>query len=246
MGRIFAAVLGATLASAATAQQAPLRADAAVVAEPTVRIQHPGGAVRVTGWDRDSIAAVLIGSAPDMAVRTVGDRESRRLIASGDGVALEVRVPSGTRLWVKGEAGDIEVSGVSGPLELATAHGRIRVDGAPRQVSAETMDGNIEIAATSPLTRVRTANGTIVLRSVTGDVSATSVTGPINAGGNPVTRGRFETVSGDISFKGRPARDGVLEFVSHSGAIELRLPPDVSAEFDVSGVRTGYVNELAP
>lgn len=209
---------------------------------PSVRVENPGGATRVLGWDRDSVAV-----APAAGVTRTGDRAAVEVrVDPATSQALEVRVPAGSRVWVRSERGEIEVDGVTGPVTAVSGSGRIRVGGAPREVTVETLDGNIEIAAAAPLTRVRSASGTVVVRGVTGELVASTVSGPIYAGGNPLARARLETVSGAIAFKGRPTRDGTLEFQSHGGSVELRLPPDLSAVFDVAGLSGGFVNELVP
>lgn len=231
--------LGTVAAATAAAQAKPAVPGGA---GPSVRVDNPAGATRILGWDRDSVAI-----APAEGVTRSGTRAAVEVRVDAAGPqALEVRVPAGSRVWVRSERGEIEVDGVTGPVTAASGSGRIRVGGAPREVTVETLDGNIEIAATAPLTRVRSASGTVVVRGVTGELVASTVSGPIYAGGNPLARARLETVSGAIAFKGRPTRDGTLEFQSHGGAVELRLPPDLSAEFDVAGIAGGFVNELVP
>ncbi len=139
---------------------------------------------------------------------------------------------------------DVFVRGVAGELDLSTVSGRIRVEGSARQISAESIDGNIEIEGHAPFTRVKTAGGTILLRFPRGDVAASSVTGGILVGGADLERGRFESVSGPVSFKGAIRRGGTLELASHSGAVELRLPPETAADFEISAFAGALRNEL--
>jgi hypothetical protein len=57
-------------------------------------------------------------------------------------------------------------------------------------------------------------------------------------------RARFESVTGAITFAGDIARGGDMRFDSHSGAIELRLPPRFSSEFDVITITGGIENNF--
>lgn len=61
-------------------------------------------------------------------------------------------------------------------------------------------------------------------RGIRGDITITTISGPILIGGARILRGRLETVSGEISWKGAIEAGGVLEAQTHSGDIELRLP----------------------
>ena len=47
-------------------------------------------------------------------------------------------------------------------------------------------------------------------------------------------RGRFKTVSGDLRFGGGLDPNGVFEFASHGGNIELSLSETISADFLLS------------
>jgi DUF4097 and DUF4098 domain-containing protein YvlB len=40
-------------------------------------------------------------------------------------------------------------------------------------------------------------------------------------------------VSGEVTFKGHPTRNGSLSFQTHSGSIELYLPESLSADFEI-------------
>ena len=48
-----------------------------------------------------------------------------------------------------------------------------------------------------------------------------------------ITRGHLETVSGTIAYDGTVSPRGTLDVATHSGDVTLRLPPDISAEFDL-------------
>ena len=115
-----------------------------------------------------------------------------------------------------------------------TTAGRLHLEGAPRTVTAETLDGNVEVAGPVTSLRVRTAGGTVVLRGTRGGLTVTTVSGAILVGGARTSRARLETVSGEIAWKGAIERGGSLDTQTHSGNIELRLPPALGADLELS------------
>src|SRR5690606_39500437 len=94
-------------------------------------------------------------------VKVVVDGGAKPVVA---GTALEVHVPRAARLWVKGATASIAVEGLRGEVEAGTVSGSISVGGAPTLLTAESMEGDIDIAAPAQVTRVRTAGGAITMR----------------------------------------------------------------------------------
>jgi DUF4097 and DUF4098 domain-containing protein YvlB len=87
----------------------------------------------------------------------------------------------------------------------------------------------------------------IVLRGAIGTFEVTSVTGQILAGlTGPVIRGRLESLSGDVSFKGPLVEDGRLEAQSHSGDIDLRLSPALGATYELDAYDGRIQDDLRP
>lgn len=200
------------------------------------------GTLRVTGWSKDSVSASGYVDASLGRFFIGGTAEGMKLgIEAPDSATvgtavLDVNVPQGARVWVKTATGDVEISGVTGTVDVFTVSGHTRVEGTPAVVTAESLDGNIELAVESPDARARTASGTIVLRGVIREITASSVSGPLFIGmEGKIGRARFESVSGEIAFKGDLEPDGALEAESHSGNIELRLPERMGATYSLSG-----------
>jgi DUF4097 and DUF4098 domain-containing protein YvlB len=74
----------------------------------------------------------------------------------------------------------------------------------------------------------------VVVRGVRGELYVTTTSGDIAVGAARVRRARLESVSGAVSFKGVVERAGTLEAQSHAGDVELRVPPDVAATFELA------------
>src|SRR5256712_5875725 len=214
----------------------------------SVRIMNPFGRVRVLGWDADSLAvsarlerrAGRFFAAGDVHVRKLGVDTA----AGGAGADLEVHVPRGATVWVKAATANIDVEGVDVTLDLSSEGGRIGVLGTPQDVTAETMNGSVELAGGTARARVKTVSGDILLRGASQDLGATTLSGRIvvraagwQRGGTGVQRGKFESVTGDIRFEGELGRGGVVEVESQSGTIEVRVPATTVARFELLTIR---------
>src|SRR5436309_14517185 len=114
---------------------------------------NPFGRVRVLGWDAEGLAvsarlepgAGHFYATGDAHVRKVGVEVPADRRDAGR-AELEVRVPRRASVWVNSATADIEVEGVDGTLDLNSMAGSIHVVGTPQDVTAETMDGSVEIA----------------------------------------------------------------------------------------------------
>ncbi|MFN8648018.1 MAG: hypothetical protein U0104_14700 [Gemmatimonadales bacterium] len=223
-------------ATGAAAQDA-IRTGRPAGAGAAIRLWLPHGSVRITTWTRDSVdvrgrvdptaGRFRIGGSAAALKLMVEPPEGR----AADGIAdLDVVIPAGARLWVTTAAAEVEVTAAGGSVEVSSVSGRVRVAGSAASVAVETLDGNIELACQSPLARVRTASGVLVVRGVLQELDARSVSGPLFIGMEGAVRQvHLETVSSEIAFKGDLMPDGRLQAETHGGDIELRLPPTLAA-----------------
>jgi hypothetical protein len=206
-----------------------------------VRINNLEGTVRIIGWDHDSLA--VRGTVPAGVEFYFGGRD--RLAKMGverdpkgklSGPAfLEVSVPRGARVWVRTNEGGIEATGLAGELELISVGGTIKANCACRLVSAETIDGGVEVTGGAQVIRARTGSGQITLMKLgtVSELTAITVSGPILVTGVTASTGRLETVSGNVTFNAGVDHRGRFEVQTHGGDVELRLPADIEAEFDL-------------
>jgi hypothetical protein len=238
--------------SGPAAAQGRIERGLALSPEAAVRVFTLAGTVRVTSWDRDSISVTASVPKGGGAFYFGGSAASVKMsvepppgIATVPGSVIEVKVPSRTRVWVKTESAEILVSGLTGSVDLSTVSGRIWVEGSLRQLAAESMDGSVQVDGQNGLVRLRSASGTLVLRGTAEDATLTTVSGTVAVGAHLLGRGRFESVSGGISFKSGLAPGGSFTFESHSGDIELRLSPTVDAALDLTAVEGRIVNEYS-
>lgn len=239
------------LAQSPCAAQQQVHRGVAAAADARIRIQNPVGSVRVTGWGRDSVAVATTALGKGRRLVLQGSPGALELAVEGDTTGytndLEVQMPHGAVLTVKTVGGEIDIEGLTDSITALTVSGRLRIGGSAVAVTAESLDGNIEVAADAAMTTVHSGGGIIVLRGAIGQFEVTSVTGEILAGlTGPVTSGRLESLSGDVSFKGPLAPGGRLEAQSHSANIDLRLSPTLGATYQLDAYGGRIEDDLRP
>ncbi len=216
-----------------------------------VRIWMPAGRLRVEGWARDSIEVranlppgggkLVAGggrTAVKMAIEEVKDSSALTQ------AVIELRVPRGAQVTIQGGNVDVDVSAMVGTLDGSLRAGRLRAEGAFRTIRADVLDGNIELVGPSADIDARTGTGRVLIRGVNGDLRASSVSGMLLVGGASLRRARLESVTGEISVKGSVQHGGRLEVFSHAGDVELRLPPTLGTELEVTAPSGRFNSEF--
>ena len=243
MSRILPTALLALFIATPLAAQSKVDIRRAATATVNVRLSGTFSALKIVGWDLDSIAltgAVSAGNRLEGGpLNAVGPVTGMKFfIETAEGATganrLELRVPRRARVWIKTGSADIECESVSGGLDLNIVGGSVKVNGKPRELIVESMDGSVHVFGDVEYGRLKTATGDITMSGYGSDLSFSTVSGRITMTNRitPLERARFESVTGPISFVGEIARGGDLRFDTHSGAIDLRLPPNANIEID--------------
>jgi hypothetical protein len=254
-GTLFA-VLGLGLVGAPLGAQQKVVQRFAVTPTASIRVFGDVASLRIVGWDRDSV--VVSGTLPAgarMDASRGGDSsrpspgmkiyvEAPR--GSATDARLELRVPARARVWAKSGSADVEVTGLTGGVDLNIIGGSVRVACSPAELQVESMDGSVTIEGSPVWLRAKTATGDIVMRGGSDDAALSTVSGAIRVGDGRFERAKFTSVTGPIVFAGDLARGATLDFDTHGGPIELRLAPGLDAEFDVATVTGVIENSLTP
>jgi hypothetical protein len=240
--------------SKSTSGRQTIERRAPIASDGSIRIAGAISSLKNIGWDRDSLA--ITGSAPagtrfDGGVGSSSSGPSRgakfyletsnELFGGGD---LELRVPRGARVWAKSGSATIEVTGVTGGLDLNVVGGSVVVSSRPRELNIEAMDGDVRVNAGADWLRVKTATGAIEVRGGSDDAGLSTVSGPIRVLDGRFERGKFETVTGDITYRGDVGFRGSVDLTTHSGRIELQLPPRPDLELDAATVTGSIENAV--
>lgn len=248
------AALWMLAASAPLEAQQKISQRFAVTPTASIRLFGDVGSLRIVGWDRDSV--VVTGTLPAGArldAARGGDPERPSpgmkiyvevLRSPAPDAKLEVRVPSRARVWSKSGSADVEVTGLTGGLDLNIVGGSARIACSPAELQVESMDGSVTIEGSPTWLRAKTATGDIVVRGGSADAGLSTVSGAIRVGDGRFERAKFTSVTGPIIFAGDLARGATLDFDTHGGPIELRLAGRPDAEFDVATVTGSIENTL--
>jgi DUF4097 and DUF4098 domain-containing protein YvlB len=213
--------------------------------------------VRVTGWDKNEVKVT----------GTLGD-DTEGLSTSGEGShieieveipdrqhgrgrrdyesTLEIWVPTDSRLDVETVSARIEVSDMTGKLDLESVSGSVGVDGSPSAADVETVSGGITISGSQTRVSAESVSGNIELSGVAERVEVATVSGRIKVEAGQIDRGDFETVSGNITLEGSLGSGASLDLECHSGNVDLLIPADTSASFEVSSFSGEIRNDFGP
>lgn len=223
----------------------------AVTSTPSLRVMGGFASMRIVGWDKDSV--VITGTIPEDArfEGNFGGPQStpvsgmKMYLELPEGASptakIEMRIPARARLWVKAGSAAVDVSGVTGGLDLNVIGGTVHVNGSPRELNVEAMDADVRVDGSPSWFRAKTATGNIVLVGGSDDLALTSVSGTIDIADGQVERARLETVTGPVRFADDLVHGGSLDASTHSGAIILRWSQKNGAEMDI-GTLTGTIS----
>ena len=235
----------------------------------TVRLDRGGsvdlslisGKIRVVGWDQPNVkisASIESGflrfSANSSRVTLgVDDESGRGYKHRGHNIGearYDVSVPRGSRLILEAVSGDITARGSQGEIEASSVSGDVDVVDGARTVSAESVSGSVHAAQINGNLRAEAVSGDLRVESVSGNLEASTVSGEIRLIGVQSKDVRTESVSGTITYTGSIEATGRYGFESHSGDINLNIPPNAGAQFSVEtfsgGVSADFPITLPP
>src|ERR1700722_8223202 len=214
--------LFAAAALAAVTLPGPLRADAPFRethdADPQGMVEIIGitDSVDVTGWDQPRVELTAEEDLGNRLHFTAhGQRTVIDLVPGGGKHQISVRVPSGSTLTVTLVNGNI--SGEVGA-----------------NLRANSVTGTIHLAAPGAKSiEAKTINGDVDLKGTPTEVEVVTVSGNAKVQLGVVSRGRFKTISGNVTAALSLARDAELEGESVSGNLRFDFPAAPGAQFDV-------------
>lgn len=236
-------------ASASMHAQAKVIRGLPINADGAIRIYNNVGSVKITAWNRDSVAVRgVLGKGNTLHMG--GGRTGMKMFVEGidernpQPAHLDISVPARSKVWIKTATANVDVSGVTGSLDIYVVGGTIRVAGNASDLNAEAIDGAIIINGSPAWLRAKSASGTVTLKGSCQDVTLSTVSGAIAVNGNGFERAKFETVTGNIGFAGNFRRGGAIDFETHGGTIDIGIPASAPADFDIMSVAGTINNRL--
>jgi len=238
-----------------------VRADRAIqehrAADPQgeIEIVNVSGTVEVDAWDRSEVE--VGGTAGDnverVDVSSTGNRtlihvvsRSAHMWGSGGEAHLVVHVPAKSAVTASLVSADFKVTGILGDVKVQSVSGNVKGD-AGGNVRATTVSGDVRLTAhAAKMIEVKTISGDIQLMGGGGEADVTTVSGSAIIELADVTRGRFKSVSGDMTAELALAPDGQIESESVSGDVSLKFAAAPAAEFDVQSFSGDIRNCFGP
>ncbi len=182
-----------------------------------VEITLVSGSVKITGTP--SAEVHLRGRLGEGTERLVFERSgSNRIIVRVElpkhsvklhdaDAELILAVPENSGLHVRSVSAPIEITRVFGAMEL------------------HSVSGDLQLHSAAPEIQARTVSGAISVEIEGGSLDAKSVSGPIQLRSGRLDRLELNSLSGALTVRSAFAPSGRFELSTHSGAIELTLPP---------------------
>lgn len=205
-----------------------------------IAMEIPLGSVRIVGWDRDEVH--ITGTLGDGVNGLEIDRDEEEIYIElsymghderSSEANLEVKVPRGSELEIEGIRTDVNVFGVSGSVYVETVRGDIDLDVQSPEVQVESIAGEIKIRGGAKMVYAESASGTIDVSGVLHGAELEAVSGNVRLTDSRITEAELSTAAGNIYFQGTFAPDGRFQAESLNGKVELVLPSDVKADFEV-------------
>jgi DUF4097 and DUF4098 domain-containing protein YvlB len=144
-------------------------------------------------------------------------------------VDYEVTVPAGISVNVTTASAPITADSLTGDIGLSSETGQINITNiAKSHLRVRSMTASVGLAnVTTSSVDIQSAGGPVQLRSVTGQ------------------RVSVGTTSGDISYRGDCSGGGDYLLTTHSGTIDMTLPPTASVDLTARST-TGTVDNAFP
>ncbi len=237
-------VLAVAVGSAAVEAGESVERTLSVPPDVQISIENLSGSVWIEGWERAEIRIeAVLGEDTEGLEVEAGSRQVRIEVEIPDTSRrrgrwdlesdLKIWAPSGASLDIETVSASIEVAGIDGELDIESVSGSIEATGGARRADLATVSGNIDFTGRGAGVDAESVSGTVRLRGVAGYVEASTVSGSIDVEAGGVERADFESVSGSIEFRGLLAEGARLEASTHSGNVELMLPADTAASFEI-------------
>jgi hypothetical protein len=199
----------------------------------TISVANVSGDIHITGYDGSAVTVAGFKEGRDRDQVEVEDTSSGSRVElrakyprncnCDASVRFEVRVPRSVNFnfdRISTASGNISAEGVNGRIELHTASGDVTLQGVGGEVRAASASGSV---------RVRDAAGTVSASTASGNVDVELAR--LEGAGDM----RFSSASGDVSVRLPSSLDARVDMSTASGSIETDFPIEVRKDQYSSG-----------
>jgi DUF4097 and DUF4098 domain-containing protein YvlB len=231
----------------------------------TLDLANLAGDIVVTGGAGDEVRIDAVKRAwhdTEAGARTLLEEMRVRVIERGGTIEVRTEGPR-RRDWTGAVEYAVALPGRA-HVTIRTVSGSVRVTNVAGELRAETISGNIVVAAVRRVRLVKTLSGDIDISNAEGqELTAGTVSGNLTARDLKVhtidmesvsgemrltdvesARARIRSINGPIDYRGRLARSGHYELMSHSGNIRIAPAGAIGFDLDASTVSGSVRSEL--
>lgn len=198
-------------------------------------IVQEGNFIRIGGSGLHSHSLTIeytISAPPDTQVRAAAGSGNINV----SGLAGPVAVTAGS--------GKIAIANVAGAVQVTTGSGDIQLTSIQGQVQATAGSGDIHLANTHGDVRLQAGSGAIQLANTSGNTVASTGSGAIKVAGAQSDL-RLRTASGQIQVAGDPQASTYWDLHASSGDVSLHVSPNASLRF-YAKTNSGEINAAIP
>jgi DUF4097 and DUF4098 domain-containing protein YvlB len=207
-----------------------------------------GGEVTVRAWNRNAIRVEATTSGRDrvevsssataVSVRTQGRH------GPPSEITLRISAPPWVGLSLSGVNTSMKVEGVRAPITAETVEGEVDVTGGDGLVSLRSVQGSVTLRGARGRINLNSVNEDVHVSSSAGDVMAQTVNGEIDLQLTDASSVDANTVNGDIRYSGPIRNGGRYSLSTHNGDISLTVAEGTNASVAVSTFSGEFESEF--
>lgn len=231
-----------TILTAVLVSLAPLQGQTdttfAVPAGASLSVNNFGGAIVVHGWNQNRVKVhAEHGSRGRIEVSLVGStvmvKASSRQGAPSV-VDFDITVPQAMALTLAGTYAEITVDGMQGPISAETVEGAIEVRGGSGIITLHSIQGTVTLADATGRIDVNSVNEEIKLSNVSGQIKAETTNGDVTLTGVKSASVEAATINGSVVYEGTITDGGTYVFNSHNGDMIVSIPEGANVTVSIA------------
>jgi DUF4097 and DUF4098 domain-containing protein YvlB len=210
-------------------------------------IENKAGEVVIHAWDKDVVRVqARHNTRTKINVRTGTGAINVDAVAEkgpSGSVDYDISAPAWMAIKIEGQYDYVSVDGVQGEISVETVRGDIVFKNVGA-ASARTIEGAIQIDGARGKLTLSSVNDDIKVTGASGEVVADTTNGEVSLTGMAATNVEVASVNGDILYEGTLADRGHYSFTNHSGDVELAVPDNSNATFNVRAYNGEFTTSL--
>jgi len=199
-------------------------------------IDNTAGEVVIHAWDRNAVRVqARHNTRAKINVRAATGVINVDAIAEkgpAGSVDYDINAPAWMAIKIEGQHNDVSVEGVQGEISVETVRGDIIMKNIGAAI-AKTIEGAVEIDGARGKLTLSSVNEDIKVARAAGDVVAETTNGEVSLTAMTANNVEAASVNGDIIYEGTLASSGHYRFSNHNGDVELTVPDNSNATFNV-------------